>query len=233
MKESRGKYASPVQQERRTRILDETLKLLEQERPADISMGQIAALSDVSTKTLYNLFSNRTTLFLAAAARTRSNVEASLPEVGTGGGIQRIIELTRRSMAIFKQSPEFMKSTVSVVLGISAEEEAEHDRIGRTEKSFYTSLQAAKAHGDLIPEADCAQLAQLLTASQWGTVLLWQKDLISVATLEKHAIVKHCSDLIPFCVTGKKKWLEALLFETLDTGHEAKERVSNGVLEAV
>ena len=233
MKESRGKYASPVQQERRTRILDETLKLLEQERPADISMGQIAALSDVSTKTLYNLFSNRTTLFLAAAARTRSNVEASLPEVSTGGGIQRIIELTRRSMAIFKQSPEFMKSTVSVVLGISAEEEAEHDRIGRTEKSFYTSLQAAKAHGDLIPEADCAQLAQLLTASQWGTVLLWQKDLISVATLEKHAIVKHCSDLIPFCVMGKKKWLEALLFETLDTGHEAKERVSNGVLEAV
>ena len=233
MKESRGKYASPVQQERRTRILDETLKLLEQERPADISMGQIAALSDVSTKTLYNLFSNRTTLFLAAAARTRSNVEASLPEVSTGGGIQRIIELTRRSMAIFKQSPEFMKSTVSVVLGISAEEEAEHDRIGRTEKSFYTSLQAAKAHGDLIPEADCAQLAQLLTASQWGTVLLWQKDLISVATLEKHAIVKHCSDLIPFCVTGKKKWLEALLLETLDTGHEAKERVSNGVLEAV
>ena len=233
MKESRGKYASPVQQERRTRILDETLKLLEQERPADISMGQIAALSDVSTKTLYNLFSNRTTLFLAAAARTRSKVEASLPEVSTGGGIQRIIELTRRSMAIFKQSPEFMKSTVSVVLGISAEEEAEHDRIGRTEKSFYTSLQAAKAHGDLIPEADCAQLAQLLTASQWGTVLLWQKDLISVATLEKHAIVKHCSDLMPFCVTGKKKWLEALLFETLDTGHEAKERVSNGVLEAV
>jgi AcrR family transcriptional regulator len=233
MRESRGKYASPVQQERRARILDETLKLLEQEQPADISMGQIAALSEVSTKTLYNLFSKRTTLFLAAAARTRNNVEASLPEISEGGGIQRIIELTRRSMTIFKQSPEFMKSTMSVVLGISAEEEAEHDRIGRTEKSFYTSLQAAKAHGDLIPEADCAELAQLLTASQWGTALLWQKDLISLATLEKHAIVKHCSDLIPFCVAGKRKWLEALLFETLNTGHEVKERVTSGVLEAV
>ena len=233
MRESRGKYASPVQQERRARILDETLKLLEQEQPADISMGQIAALSDVSTKTLYNLFSNRTTLFLAAAARTRSNVEDSLPEVSAGGGIKRIIELTRRSMAIFKQSPEFMKSTMSVVLGISADEEAEHDRIGRTEKSFYTSLQAAKAQGDLIPEADCAQLAQLLTASQWGTTLLWQKDLISLTTLETHAIVKHCSDLMPFCVASKKKWLETLMFETLKTGHQTKERTSNGVLEAV
>jgi AcrR family transcriptional regulator len=233
MTQGRGKYASPVQIERRARILSETLKLLEQERPSDISMGQIAALSDVSTKTLYNLFSNRTTLFLAAAARTRSNVEASLPEITAGGGIQRIIELTRRSMAIFKQSPEFMKSTMSVVLGISADEEAEHDRIGRTEKSFYTSLQAAKAHGDLIPEADCAQLAQLLTASQWGTALLWQKDLISLNTLETHAIVKHCSDLMPFCVASKKKWLETLMFETLNIGQEAKERASNGVLEAV
>ena len=233
MKESRGKYASPVQQERRARILNETLKLLEQERPADISMGQIAALSDVSTKTLYNLFSNRTTLFLAAAAITRSNVEASLPEVSACGGIQRIIELTRRSMAIFKQYPEFMKSTVSVVLGISAEEEAEHDRIGRTEKSFYTSLQAAKAHGDLIPEADCAQLAQLLTASQWGTVLLWQKDLISLEKLEEHAIVKHCTDLMPFCVAAKTKWLSDLMSETLKRTCGIEEDGHGRILKAV
>ena len=53
-----------------------------------------------------------------------------------------------------------------MVLGISAEEEAEHDRIGRTEKSFYTCLQTAKAQGDVIPKADYAEIAQLLTASQ-------------------------------------------------------------------
>ncbi len=132
MTDSRGKYASPVQIERRTRILDETLKLLEQERPTDISMGQIAELSAVSTKTLYNLFNNRTTLFLAAAARNSGNVEARLAV----GGIERIIELTRSTMVVFKQSPEFMSTVTSVVLGISAEEEAEHGRIGRTENYF-------------------------------------------------------------------------------------------------
>jgi hypothetical protein len=48
-----------------------------------------------------------------------------------------------------------------------------------------------------------------------------------------NAIVKHGRQPFPYCVTGKKKWLEALLFETLNTGHEAEQRVSNGVLEAV
>lgn len=233
MTQGRGKYASPVQIERRARILSETLKLLEQERPSDISMGQIAETSGVSTKTLYNLFNNRTTLFLAAAIQSRREVEASLPVVNAGGGIERIIELTRRTMAVFKQSPEFMNSAISIALGISAEEEAEHDRIGRTEKSFYASLQDAKTEGDLLPEADCAQMAQLLTASQWGVTLMWQKDLISLETLEKHAIVKHCTDLMPFCVPAKTKWLSELMSETLKKTCGIEGNGPNRILKAV
>ena len=68
MAKIRGKYASPAQTERRKRILRETLKLLQHASPADISMAQIAELSDVSTKTLYNLFKGRNGLLLAAAA---------------------------------------------------------------------------------------------------------------------------------------------------------------------
>ena len=70
MAKVRGSYASPAQAERRTRILRETLKLLASESPSDISMAQIAELSDVSTKTLYNLFKSRNGLLLAAAAQT-------------------------------------------------------------------------------------------------------------------------------------------------------------------
>ena len=67
MAKIRGKYASPAQTERRKRILRETLKLLQHASPADISMAQIAELSDVSTKTLYNLFKSRNGLLLAAS----------------------------------------------------------------------------------------------------------------------------------------------------------------------
>ena len=77
MAKVRGRYASPAQAERRKRILRETLKLLASESPSDISMAQIAELSDVSTKTLYNLFKSRNGLLLAAAAQTRADTQNS------------------------------------------------------------------------------------------------------------------------------------------------------------
>ena len=214
MAKSRGKYASPGQIERRKRILRETLKLLEQESPSDISMAQIAELSDVSTKTLYNLFKNRKGLLLAAAAQTRTDTQSSLTVMSAPAGISRILELTRRTMDTFEQSSEFMQSAMSVVVGISAEEEAEHHRVGITQQWFYEALLIAESEDQLLPGTDCLQLSQLLAASQWGVTLMWQKGLISIETLKRQAIVKHCVDLMPFCQAETANWLADLLAST-------------------
>ena len=118
MAKPRGKYASPAQAERRNRILKETLRLLKEEAPADISMAQIAEHSDVSTKTLYNLFKNRNGLLLAAAAQTRAETLRSAPVINAPNGVSRIIELTRQTMDTFARSPAFMDSAMSVVVSI-------------------------------------------------------------------------------------------------------------------
>ena len=146
MTQIRGKYASPAQAERRKRILEETLRLLKEEAPAD-SMAQIADCSDVSTKTLYNLFKNRNGLLLAAAAQTRTEALSSVPVISAPNGVARIIELTRRTMDTFTLSPAFMDSAMSVVVSISAEEEAEYHRVGSTQKWFYEALLAAESEG--------------------------------------------------------------------------------------
>ncbi len=211
MAKVRGRYASPAQAERRRRILRETLKLLQEASPADISMGQIAELSEVSTKTLYNLFKSRNGLLLAAAAQTRADAQSSADVMSAPAGISRILELTRRTMDTFERSPEFMNSTMSVVVGISAEDEAEHHRVGMTQKWFHEALLVAESEGQLIPGTDCMQLSQLLTASQWGVTLMWQKGLISLETLRRQAIIKHCLDLMPFCCMETRKWLNDLL----------------------
>ena len=207
----RGKYASPAQAERRKRILRETLKLLASESPSDISMAQIAELSDVSTKTLYNLFKSRNGLLLAAAAQTRADTQNSANVMSAPAGISRILELTRRTMDTFEKSPEFMESAMSVVVGISAEDEAEHHRIGITQKWFHEALLVAESEDQLLPQTDCVQLSQLLAASQWGATLMWQKGLISLETLRRQAIIKHCLDLMPFCRMETRKWLDDLL----------------------
>jgi AcrR family transcriptional regulator len=151
MAKVRGRYASPAQAERRKRILRETLKLLASESPSDISMAQIAELSDVSNKTLYNLFKSRNGLLLAAAAQTRADTQNSANVMSAPAGISRILELTRRTMDTFEKSPEFMESAMSVVVGISAEDEAEHHRVGITQKWFHEALLVAESEDQLLP----------------------------------------------------------------------------------
>jgi len=217
MAKVRGSYASPAQVERRRRILRETLKLLQEASPADISMAQIAELSEVSTKTLYNLFKSRNGLLLAAAAQTRADTQSSANVMSAPAGISRILELTRRTMDTFERSPEFMESAMSVVVGISAEDEAEHHRVGMTQKWFHEALLVAESEDQLLPETDCMQLSQLLAASQWGVTLMWQKGLISLETLRRQAIMKHCLDLMPFCRMETRKWLDDLLASMMES----------------
>ena len=217
----RGKYASPVQVERRERILDETLKLLGSVAPQDISMDQIAVASGVSTKTLYNLFQSRNGLLLAAGARTREGNESYGEVLSARAGIPRIIALTQRAMDTFGESPAFMESAVSLVLGITAEEEAEYQRVGRTQEWFYEQLLVAKSEGDLLPTTDCLQLSQLMAASQWGCTLLWQKKLISLEELREQTLLKHCLDLIPYCTAAQKRSLEELQY-TITCGKESE-----------
>jgi AcrR family transcriptional regulator len=217
MNKSRGKYASPVQTERRERILIETLKLLEVRKPEDISMDQIAHASEVSTKTLYNLFQNRNGLLLAAAARTREGFESSAGVLNAQAGIPRIIALTQQAMETFRYSTEFMESAVSLVLSMTAEEESAYNRVGRTQQWFYEQLLVAEADGDLIPGTDCLQLSQLMAASQWGVTLLWQKGIISLQTMQKQAVRKHCIDLMPFCRPEATAWLQRLLTESFNS----------------
>ena len=100
---------------------------------------------------------------------------------------------------------------MSVVVGISAEDEAEHHRVGITQKWFHEALLVAESEDQLLPGTDCMQLSQLLAASQWGATLMWQKGLISLETLRRQAIIKHCLDLMPFCRMETRRWLDDLL----------------------
>ena len=114
-----------------------------------------------------------------------------------------------------------MESAMSVVVGISAEDEAEHHRVGKTQQWFYEALLVADSEDQLIPGTDCMQLSQLLAASQWGVTLMWQKGLISLETLKRQAIIKHCIDLMPFCREQTRDWLNETLSSTTKSARKS------------
>ena len=106
---------------------------------------------------------------------------------------------------------------MSVVVGISADDEAEHHRVGKTQQWFYEALLIAESEDQLLPGTDCMELSQLLAASQWGVSLMWQKGLISMEKLKRQATIKHCLDLMPFCRMETRKWLEDLLASMVES----------------
>ena len=144
-------------------------------------------------------------------------------ELGKGRrveGREAIVGLWNGAMDTFKDSPEFMESAVSLVVGITAEEEAIYKRVGRTQQWFYEQLLIAESDGDLLLGTDCLQLSQLLAASQWGCTLLWQKGLISLAELREQTLLKHCLDMTPYCTPQRKRWLEEIKTAIRSTGDQ-------------
>lgn len=216
MAKPRGRYASPVQIERRLRILSQTQLLLEAEGLDAINMSRIAELSDVSTKTLYNIFSNRNALLLDAAAAQLDAMEASPELLKAEPGIPRMYALTQIVMSKFQHAPEYMESVVSIVVQSNPEEEARFDRMGRMQRWCLESLTIADKQQELLPETDCLQLSQMLAGGQWGLTLMWQKGLISVDQLAQQAPLKHCIMLLPFCVGERRAWLEENMFALLN-----------------
>jgi AcrR family transcriptional regulator len=209
----RGPYSSPAQIERRDRILRQTLNILELEGVAGVSMSRIAEMSSVSTKTLYNIFSNLNALLVAAASVQLDEIQVSDELMNSAPGIPRIFALTRGAMSLFQESPDYMETVISVIVQISAQEEAEFNRLGRTQRWCFDNLQAAGQQGELLAGTDCLQLSQLLAASQWGVTLMWQKGLISTGQLPVQASLKHCIDLMPFCTPERRAWLEEQMHE--------------------
>ena len=97
----RGPYDSPSQRERRKQILLKTRYLLESEGLGGMSMARTAKMSNVSTKTLYNIFVNRELLLLESASKRLDELLLSNTIQSEVHGIPRFLAITAIAMKPF------------------------------------------------------------------------------------------------------------------------------------
>ena len=211
----RGAYASPRQVSRRQRILRAAGKHLETHGLDALSMASIAAVSEVSVKTLYNLFGSRDLLLLEAAADVLVDLSES-PEIkNTEEGIPRLLNYVVTTMVNFNKLPQYAYAVISTIVKADLEREAAERHMGVVRRFAEDSLTTAMAVGDLRDGVDIKQVAQHISANQWGAVLLWEKGLLPVRQLPTHVALSHYMTLTPVC-RGKrqeqmKQELEALV----------------------
>ena len=175
MNKKRGPYSSPRQRDRRLRILRTAGRQLERHGLAATTMQSIAEISEVSTKTLYNLFGSRDLLLLEAATELLNYLEQSPVIMQSEEGIPRLLAFTEGAMRGFEQTPEYAKAIISLLVRAELDQTTVDARLGRVQRFAHSSLSCAAEQGELRAGLDLEELSYLIAGNQWGIALLWEK----------------------------------------------------------
>jgi AcrR family transcriptional regulator len=211
----RGPYSSPRQQQRRSRVLRVAGIQLERHGLAALTMQSIAEVSNVSTKTLYNLFGSRDLLLLEAASELLDNLEQSPAVLDSEPGIPRLLAYSEGAMKGIEHSPEYSRTIMTLLIRGDLDETTARARFGRLQRVTYNCLCTAAEQGELRADLNLLELSYLITGNQWGITLLWEKGLIRLEQLGPQTKLSHYLALTPLCRGKRKKIMEAKLQELL------------------
>jgi AcrR family transcriptional regulator len=213
----RGPYSSPRQEERQRRILEVTRREIAALGYAAITMQGLAAASEVSTKTLYNLYGSKDELLLTAVEDLLHQIRqhpdlAKAPEGLTS--LLAFFEVTDRQIVATPHYAEVMARTL-----FQAEKGHRLTRIllGDTRNFATEALAISIEQGEVHPDIDPVAIGKILMANEWGAILLWSKGLLPLQQFGRRALESRLMTLLPVC-RGKMKQtltmqLNALLFK--------------------
>jgi AcrR family transcriptional regulator len=179
----RGSYSSPRQQERQERVLQSARELIANRGYDGLTMRELARVSEVSDKTLYNLFATKDGLVMAAVADLLDAIVTQVQAGEQAAGLAAILRYTDAISAQILVSPEYAQA-MSRALFQAEDSSPIVDLLLRSNQKFLQrQLRHAQRRGELTRKVQSARTATLLTAHTWGVLLLWNKGLLSLSSL--------------------------------------------------
>lgn len=172
-------------------------------------MRSIAESSDVSLKTLYNIFGNRDLLLLRVATERLGEMADNATVQKAGTGIAQLLAYGEGSMKLFAIDPEFSRITIGVLFQVDQNIAPVDSLIAQVRDITLIALNDAVKQGELPESTDVIALSHMLCAQQWGFVLMWEKGLMSLEQITQQILLSHCLTLLPLSTTKTKKWLDA------------------------
>ena len=175
-------------------------------------MKDLAAASDVSVKTLYNLYSSKDELLLAAVVDLLADL-AEQPEVqSTEPGVARLLANVQATSRQVVATPEYADTMARALFQAGKDHRLVDVLLGATREGIQTQLEAAQQQGELLPQVDIQKTATLLTGHQWSVVLMWSKGLLNLEEFEQQAQRSQLQTLIPLCSDEIRARLESQLW---------------------
>lgn len=211
MTTKRGPYSSERQQQRRRRILKSAGIQLQKHGLDALTMQSIAEVSEVSTKTLYNLFGSRDLLLLEAASERLIDLEHSSEVDDAEAGIPQLLAFTVGTMAQFEEMPKYARAVIAIIMRANMDEETAKQTLGPVKRFAMASLLVAQQQGELRDDVAIEDIAHLIAANLWGVVLLWEKGVLQLEQLKMQIALSHCLTLTPLCVGKRQEQMQTRL----------------------
>ena len=178
------KYESPRQLERRVAILTATREMLAEEGYAATTMRSLAGRAKVAPGTLYNLYSSKDELMMAAVEEVLDGLVTRAIEQSTPG-LDRLLVLSETRAANIVNHPEYAEAMARALFRAEPDDPLTSLLYARSLPLYVYQIEVAIADGDLAEGSDADKLSRHLQAQQWGVIMAWVMGIFELADVAK------------------------------------------------
>ncbi|MFT4677857.1 MAG: AcrR family transcriptional regulator [Patiriisocius sp.] len=205
----RGKYQSESLLQRQSRILAVARDIIATSGYEGLTMRTLAEQAGVSKKTLYNQYSGKDDLVLAATTEVLENIATQVASVEPG--ISRIVA---REQAIYTQvmsTPEYALAMTQALLAANPQNSLIEVLINESIVRTQVELRHARKKKELNDNLDELILARSLVSQSWGVLMLWSKQCIPLTQIKSGLMCAQLNMLVGVSKGLKHTWLKDTL----------------------
>lgn len=180
--QKRSSYSSESMARRRSRVLEETRRLIAEAGYDGVTMRLLADRSDVASATLYNIYGNKETLIATAVSELfEEQMEQGLRH--SGGGLEGELSRIEWIAGEILRMPEYARAMVTVYFSGSADNVVRELLHRITSTNYAKLLTGMQREGGLAPWVNVGLAASELANHEYAVVHEWAIGQIASDTL--------------------------------------------------
>ena len=176
------KYESARQLERQSHIIETARRLLEEEGYEGMTMRGLAKQAGVAQGTLYNLYSSKDELVLAAINYVLEELgEKAIAMVDGKHGLDAVLALTEVTGEQVQATPNYADAMTRTLFRGQQDDPLVDVLFARSYPLVLAHLRYAEQQHEIVPGTDLDMLARHLVGQGWGVMMLWLMGMVVTA----------------------------------------------------
>ena len=182
MTDNRAKKLTPLQSQRRERILRAVRDQLETGGYDGVSMRDLAELANVSPTTLYNLFESKDTLILTALTDLLGQLNTRVRQANLNGLARILLNADVVAQQIVA-TPHYAEAMARLLFNAAPNDPIVDILLHRTVDDNRLALQEMIADKEIRGDIDLELFARRLSTNNWALIFQWMKGYLSLPEL--------------------------------------------------